>query len=272
MQHVLLLADDNANFRNTWQKFLVAAGYTVKVATNPQETRDILENASIDLAILDVRLEGEEESDLSGFEIATDKAFRHIPKIVLTGFPISPESLRKLLGINIDELPPALSFVNKNEKELAKTLLDAIRYALEIWPHLRKATAKVAIQIRSDHEIIRQQAHRNYLAAFVFSLLGFLLICTGILLAWFDRLAVGLVGTTSGLLLEALGFLFFTRLDQANKRMDIYHTELVQTYWLELLLAACEQLPGEKQEVCTEQVIAAAAKNWFLPLSGGKNS
>lgn len=271
MKQVLLLADDDTNFRNVWQKVLTEEGYAVEVARNAQETREILKNKNIDLAILDVRLESEEENDVSGLEIATDQAFRHIPKIVLTAFPISTENLRSLLGLKPDELPSALSFINKAEGELTTNLLAAIRHALTVWPHLRKATAAVARQINADHETIRQQAQRHYVAAFVFSILGFFLLCIGIIMAWLDRLAIGLVGTTGGLLLEALGFLFFTRLDQANKRMDLYHTELVQTYWLEVLLAACEQLPGEKQVTSAEQVIGAAAQSWFFPLSSVKN-
>jgi len=62
---------------------------------------------------------------------------------------------------------------------------------------------------------------------------------------------------------EALGFLFFTRMDHANVRMDSYHTELVQTYWLELLLAVSEQLPAEKQILSKEQIINAAIESWF---------
>ncbi len=82
--------------------------------------------------------------------------------------------------------------------------------------------------------------------AFAVSVPGFLVIFTGICLAWFDKLATGIVGAASGVILEALGYLFFTRLDLANDRMDTYRRELLQTYWLELLLAAYEQLPSER--------------------------
>jgi hypothetical protein len=125
-------------------------------------------------------------------------------------------------------------------------------------------TIRVTEQIKADHRIARQQARINYTAAVLVSVLGFLLTVAGILLAWFAELGIGIVGTASGIILEALGYLFFKRLDLANERMDIYHKELLQTYWLELLLAASEQLPFERQIVSAERVIGTALESWFF--------
>jgi len=269
MRNVLLLADNKGDFRETWGKILSDAGYDVKLASNPQQAWNILRDTRVDLAILDLRLvDDEDEKDISGLEVATDKAFLHIPKIVLTAFPTSYENLRKVLGPTLDELPPALAFVDKAEGP--KALLEVIHHALEIWPRLRMSTAKVSEQIKADHKVARQQARLNYAVAFAVSVLGFLVIFTGICLAWFDKLTIGIVGTASGIILEVLGYLFFTRLDLANDRMDNYHRELLQTYWLELLLAACEQLPSERQVVSTERAIGAAIDSWLAPQPGAK--
>ena len=269
MRNVLLLADNNAEFRETWGKVLTNAGYDVRLASNPQQAQGILRDIRVDLAILDLRLmDDRNEMDLSGFDIATDKAFRHIPKIILTAFRISYENLRKVLGPTVDELPSAVAFVHKDEGP--KSLLEVIRHTLETWPQLRMSTTRVSEQIRSDHKIARQQARLNYVVAFAVSILGFLVIFAGICLAWFDKLTIGIVGTASGVILEALGYLFFTRLDLANDRMDVYHKELLQTYWLELLLAACEQLPSERQVVYAERAIGAAVDSWLAPQPSAK--
>jgi CheY-like chemotaxis protein len=269
MRNVLLLADNEAKFCETWGKVLSDAGYDVRLASNPQETRNILRDTRVDLAILDLRLvDDKDERDISGLEVATDKTYRHIPKIVLTAFPTSYENLRKALGPAVDELPHAIAFVDKAEGP--RTLLEVIRRALETWPRLRMSTTKVSEQIKADHKVARQQARLNYRLAFAISILGFLVIFAGICLAWFDKLTIGIVGTASGIILEALGYLFFTRLDLANDRMDAYHRELLQTYWLELLLAACEQLPSERQVVCAERAICAAVDSWLALKPGAK--
>lgn len=262
MRNVLLLADNDAEFRETWGTILTNAGYDIRLASNPEQARNLLRETGIDLAILDLRLvDDEDEKDISGLEVATDKTFLHIPKIVLTAFPTSYENLRKALGPAVDELPHAIAFVDKAEGPRA--LLEVIRRALETWPRLRMSTTKVSEQIKADHKVARQQARLNYRLAFAISILGFLVIFAGICLAWFDKLTIGIVGTASGIILEALGYLFFTRLDLANDRMDAYHRELLQTYWLELLLAACEQLPSERQIVSTERAIGAAIDSWL---------
>jgi hypothetical protein len=90
-------------------------------------------------------------------------------------------------------------------------------------------------------------------------------ICAGIYLALLDRLAIAVTGAASGILLESLGYLFLRRAELANQRMDTYHRELVQTYWLELLLVAAEQLPAARQVTCIESVIGIAAHGWFTP-------
>ncbi len=264
MRNVLLLADNDAEFREVWGAVLSNAGYEVRIAADPQETRHILRNMGVDLAILDLRLvDDKDDNDISGFDIATDKAFRSIPKIILTAFKTSPEYFRKTRGLTLDELPTTAAWVSKDEGD--EVLLRVIRETLETWPRLRMATIKVSEQIKTDHQVARQQARHNYIAAATVSILGFILILAGIYLAWFAELSIGILGATSGIILQVLGYLFFRRLDLANDRMDTYHKELLQTYWLELLLAACERLPFEKQVVSTERVICAAVDSWFSP-------
>ncbi len=262
MKNVILLADNNAVFRDKWGKILVNAGFEVKYASNPQQARNILQNAGVDLAILDLRLEDDDdENDLSGLDLALEEAFKYTPKIVLTAFKIEYKNLRKALGTSIDELPPTVAFMDKTEGPDA--LIEVIRYTLETWPKLRMSTLKVSAQIKTDHDVARQQARLNFKVAFTISIIGFLVIFAGISLAWFERITMGIVGTTSGIILEALGYLFFTRLDRSNDRMDTYHRELLQTYWVEYLLAACEQLPYERQMYCKERTISAAIDSWF---------
>jgi hypothetical protein len=86
----------------------------------------------------------------------------------------------------------------------------------------------------------------------------------GIGLAWFKQLEIGIVGTTGGIVIEVLSYLFFARVNLANKRMDIYHRELLQTYWFEFLIAASDELPYENRIMCIEKTINTAINN-MLP-------
>jgi CheY-like chemotaxis protein len=269
MKTALLLADNDPKFLESCKKVLARAGYEVTTASNPEQTRLLLRQRRIDLAILDVRLKAEsEKTDLSGFEIAMDETFRNIPKVILTGFQPTPEDLRKALGAKVDDLPSAVAYVGKDEGP--ETLLEVIRRTLETWPYLRMSTVKVSTQIKEDYQTSRDQADLSYRIALTVSIVGFIVIFVGIILAWWGKLAIGIVGTASGIILQVLSYLFFKRLDLSNSRMDLYHRELLETYWLELLMAASEQLPSEKQVNCTEQAIKAAINRWLAPPTPAK--
>jgi CheY-like chemotaxis protein len=262
MKKIILLADNNAENRLTWQRILSNAGYDVKLAGNPEEARQMMSNTRLDLAILDLRLVDDNDGrDISGILIAKEQAFRHIPKIILTAYNTSYSDLRSVSGPVIDELPATVAFVDKAESPQA--LLELIQQTLENWPRLRSAVIKVTQQIKEDHEEARQQARLNYRAAWILSILAAIIILVGIALTWMNRLAIGIVATAGGIVGEVISVLFFMRVNSANSRMDVYHRELLQTYWFEFLIAAADELPLEKRVVCKEKTIITAIKYWL---------
>jgi CheY-like chemotaxis protein len=266
MKKVILLTDNQEEDRATWQRVLANAGYDVRLAQNPEEAHKVLQSTTIDLAIIDLRLvDDDDKHDISGLTLAKEKAYRHIPKIILTAFDTGYSDLREALGahVDVDDLPPTVAFVKKDEPP--QVLVEVVRRTLETWPRLRMAVAKVSEQIKSDHEEARLQARFNYRVAFGLSILGALVMFAGIGLAWLNQLAIGVVGTAGGIMVEVLSYLFFSRVNLANDRMDAYHLELLQTYWFEFLLAASEELPSEKRIVCTERTIYTAIDNWLVP-------
>jgi CheY-like chemotaxis protein len=172
MKQTLLFAENEATARDTWATVLSRAGFDVRRAANPQQARDILHSGEIDLAVLDLRLvDDDDPADFSGLEVATDRAFRHIPKILLTAYPVSYEQLRRAVGPAIDDLPSAVAFVDKSEG--AEALLVVIRQAFEAWPRLRLSASRVSDQIKVDHSVARRQAHVSYSVAFTFLSLAF---------------------------------------------------------------------------------------------------
>lgn len=264
MKKTILLADNQEEDRITWQRVLANAGYDVRLAQDPNEAHKVLQSVSIDLAIIDLRLvDDADPHDVSGLILAKEKSYRHIPKIILTAFDTGYSDLREALGALVDELPPTVAFVRKDEPP--QVLVEIVRRTLETWPRLRMALSKVSEQIKSDHDEARLQARFNYRAAFGLSVLGALLMFAGIGLAWFNQLTIGVVGAAGGIIVEILSYLFFLRVNLANDRMDTYHHELLQAYWFEFLIAASEELPAEKRIACVERAIYTAIDNWLIP-------
>lgn len=263
MKNIILLADNDENYRQTWAKLIRNAGYEVIEAAAPAQARKLLKSAKVDLAILDQRLEDDRDpNDTSGLKIAFESTFSFIPKIILTAYSIRMAEVNRLMGVDGDGLPAVVKIIEKGEN--FSVLLAAIEQSLELWPRqMRTSAVKVAEQIESDYRSTQQQAKYNFSVSAFVSLLGFIMIFTGIGLAWLDRLTIGIVGTASGMLVEVLGYLFFRRLDAANQRMDSYHDELLQTYRLEYLLAASVHLPAEKQVTAIEKALHTATTSWL---------
>jgi predicted nucleotide-binding protein len=127
----ILFADNDPDFLQTRCEYLEQAGHSIVTARGPTEARVILSRGRIDLAVLDIRLEDDDdEKDASGLILAREVAFA-VPKIILTGFP-SVEAARIALGSRLDGLPPAVDFIDKREGPDA--LLKAIEDALVSLP------------------------------------------------------------------------------------------------------------------------------------------
>jgi CheY-like chemotaxis protein len=262
--YVILLADNDPAYRTAIAKTLAREGYKVVEATSRDDTVRLLEEGKVDLALLDVRLVDDHAAhDISGLRIAANPAFRHIPKVVLTGFDLSPEHVRQLLGLDPEQAPPALYYVLKGEGHEA--LLGVIRAALDLWPFLHVSTMKVARQIREDYETVQSQAKRNYWMTISVSAVGFIAIFLGIALAWSGGVTIAIVGSATGLLVQAISYLYFTRLDLANERMDRYHKEILELYWLEFTVGMCQKLPLENRLACIERALIAAVQRRFAP-------
>ena len=103
-------------FVETRSKFLEQAGYKVVQAYDPEQARRIMASNPINLAVLDVRLDHDnDDKDMSGLALAEDPDLQHIPKIMLTQYD-DPRSAMKVLRPAKDQLyPAAMDFVEKTE-------------------------------------------------------------------------------------------------------------------------------------------------------------
>jgi DNA-binding response OmpR family regulator len=125
----ILFADNTPEFLDTRAEFLEDAGYKVLKAYTLTQARQLLADAHIHLAILDIRLvNDDDEKDTSGLTLAKDPAYRPVPKIIITGYP-TYEAVREALGPALDGLPPAVAFLAK--KEGPEAMIQAVDRALQ---------------------------------------------------------------------------------------------------------------------------------------------
>lgn len=83
----ILFIDNDRDFLDARAELLEKSGFTVIKAYTLDEARHALENDYVHLAILDIRMQDEDdERDESGLRLAEDSKYRSIPKIILTAF------------------------------------------------------------------------------------------------------------------------------------------------------------------------------------------
>jgi CheY-like chemotaxis protein len=261
MNHNLLLVEDNEDYSKALKRILIDENYRVFSASTIIQARKILREQTIDLVILDQKLNKDDPSDQSGLEIAKDRSFQHIPKIVFTEYDLDPKELHLLMDLEPGELPNVIQFLSKTEGH--QILLDVIRKSLRNWPKITQMSNQVSRQIEMDYQDTKRQAKYNFIITSVVSIIGLLTLFTGIGLAWNGLITIGIVGSASGIMLEVLGYLFYRQLEASNLRMDRYHREQLQTYWFELLFAAAEQLPAEQQMKTMKKIILKSSDSWF---------
>lgn len=127
----ILFADNDLDFLNTRAAHLKSAGYEVLKASTPAEAEALLRSETIALAILDTRLQDDDDDrDISGLVLAENPEFHHIPKIVLTSHA-SLEGVRRALVRGPDGSAPAVDYVLKEKGP--EVMLQTIRQAIDTY-------------------------------------------------------------------------------------------------------------------------------------------
>jgi DNA-binding response OmpR family regulator len=93
----ILVADDDANCRNTTIAFLVSHGYQCDSATTGDEVIALLGNSSYDLLLSDIEMPG--NSDLSLIQTLTQTQ-AELPVILMTGYP-SVQTAANSFGLSV---------------------------------------------------------------------------------------------------------------------------------------------------------------------------
>lgn len=133
MNKRVLMADNDPDFLEARAEILEGAGYNVLKAASREQAETILRNSWVHAAIIDIRLREDSDSkDVTGLTLAKMKVFQKIPKLILTRYP-DYQAVREALSHHLDDLPPAVDFLDKSEG--AKAMLEALERVFQ--HHLR---------------------------------------------------------------------------------------------------------------------------------------
>ncbi len=268
----ILFVDNRADFLRTRTPLLKEAGYDVTPVSTIEEAREALRSQKFDLAILDLRLERENDpEDISGLRLAQEMT-PWMPKIILSSFP-NAEAVREALKIGPEGIPAAVDFVNKADG--IEALKQSIRRALGLDLAWLRSVHSTDEDLERDYREAQGQARLMFVLSMIFIGLGTLFLFSSLTIVvsllsrtqadatWMTPLA-GLLTAIGGVIAQTAGVLFFSRVDKANKRIEHYHDERLSGQRFEILLNACEDL-GDHSEMSRVHVVQAAAASWMGP-------
>lgn len=128
MRHKILVVDDLPDWRATLRGLLKDLDYEVEVAGSSADAMTLLENGSFDLALLDIRLDETDESNVEGIELARKikKQYPELKLVMITGYE-TPETVQEALEPDERGLKLAVNYVTKNN---INELVDVVQKAL----------------------------------------------------------------------------------------------------------------------------------------------
>ncbi len=148
MEKWVLFIDNDRDFLDTRSEFLKRDNYKVLTASSFEQAEAILQTQPVHLIITDLRLRNDNDAqDISGLTLARLPAYRVIPKIILTRYP-SFKYVREALGRAVDDLPPAVDFLDK--KEGPHEMLKVVKIAFD---HHVKVNFDLKIYWRTQHSL-----------------------------------------------------------------------------------------------------------------------
>lgn len=156
----IVFADNDVDFLNARKEYLEDVGIEVIPATTLSAARRALGMPGIHLAILDVRLEDDnDDKDITGLLLAAEDEFSSVPKIILTGLGKEERVVSNLRG----KLPLYLAYLQKDAGPEA--MLAAIINALaivtsrvkEAGPDSRFLPVNRKIFVVHGHDIVAKQ-------------------------------------------------------------------------------------------------------------------
>ncbi len=134
IKKVILFVDNRASFLDVYARLLEDEGYEVIKALSLHEAYEVLQKKHVHLAILDLRIEDEDDpNDVSGLEFAQKKELSYLPKIILTAYS-SYENVRRALEPTVGGIPPAVNFLDKVEGP--HPFINAVKSAFTQYVHL----------------------------------------------------------------------------------------------------------------------------------------
>lgn len=112
----VLVVDDIEDWRRTLSGMLVEKGYGAETAGSLRDSLALLETNRFDLALVDVRLDEQDEDNTEGLDLADEirRRWPAVKVVIITGYETT-ETVRRAMEPNAQGQRLAVDFIKKTE-------------------------------------------------------------------------------------------------------------------------------------------------------------
>ncbi len=94
--------------------------------------------------------------------------------------------------------------------------------------NIEETSERLLEELKQNYSLSRNQATSWFRWTLGVSILGFVLIAIGIALVFFQMSTIAISNSIGGIIAEFLAFVFLKQANEANKRQDNYHSDLIK--------------------------------------------
>lgn len=259
----ILVADNDPTWLHNLSDIIQNAGYDVIPAKNYKEAMAIIGNHDAELAVVDLRLEEDEDkSDISGLHVAEDTD-RTVPKIIVSGFSNIKDAAEHL-KLDLEGFPTILDFVEKTQ--VSRRLIPSIQRAIKLKKTLLSvAQGKVTSQLNKDYDHARSDAKMHFWSSLILSAVFVIPIVWGVFMLHTHPSISVLFAIVGVVVAQITHHLFNSNLKFLYGRVDRFHAELLEANRFEQLLDATSQFDDrQKREEYKLSLLQSAAARWLI--------
>ena len=108
---------------------------------------------------------------------------------------------------------------------------------------------------------VREQAQKSFIFTAIIASIGAILIFTGVILMFAEKVNVSYVSTSAGVITEFISSIFFYLYNKTITSMSNYHNKLVLSQNISLALRVADSLPREEQTKVKDEIVKELLKN-----------
>jgi Cyanobacterial TRADD-N associated 2-Transmembrane domain len=174
-----------------------------------------------------------------------------------------------LYAIGFVALVPMMRRQISIQRQLEDARLGIVQIASELPDDLESKLISLNLKYQDRYYLeTGLQANKSFYASLMVAILGFIMVCTAIVLFFYEKITAAYVTVAAGAITEFISAVFFYLFNKTILSMASYHQRLLFTQNIALSLKLVHSLPEDKRLPLIERIVAELTRDLNLYLGG----